>query len=691
MLKKTGLSLAIAATISLTACGGGASSGSPSAADNNTDSNQTTTVSGRAADGYLAQARVFIDLNGNGALDSDEPRTDTDGSGFFTLETPSVDAALIVEAIQNLTVDLDTNQPVPNAFTLRAPIVADNAEQFVSPITTMVLNEMDDGQSLEQAKQTVADRLGTTLDPMDDFLAAKESTDQSVADNAERLHRIAQVTARIAAQVESQTTQSDLDALGLTKAELIELINQQIETLLPALLIDIDGSLADGTFDPDLVVENGDYEVTPPTTENPGPIDPPEEFPELDQRIANATADSPFLDWSTGSPQGNGEGSANYLKFESATNGQFIYDGIQQEVLFGSEDSATVSSREFFPRLDSTGITTEIGFISSDNSNVFLYQNGEFTGETVEDNLIGFREVGSVKGNFSGFEPSEKGTEVSSAYNSKITTEAVYETIDLSGISIRNTLMQFYPELAGTLANETDPAVFSEGSTAYLREEVFGNDIFMVDWRGGLGFSGCDSSYSYLELQSCNTVYGAGTDGNIDNPLPATTLDDLLYPTSTPSDQLYGTIGFENNGTDYYMALYGSTAEGSGEIRIWKAGVSGPNGEIPSPVATGTWELFERPFTHLKMNMPDGFYFRAFQKERGDLDYNSYPFLTEFRDFVRAGRFAQVGTNVTEFFRRDSSAPLLNNQARDEVLAKLNEWRLLTGHPGWEDTGQPIK
>jgi len=312
---------------------------------------------------------------------------------------------------------------------------------------------------------------------------------------------------------------------------------------------------------------------------------------------------------------------------------------------------------------------------------VFIYFNGQWNGETVEDNLIGFKQVESVKSNFSGFEPSEKGTEVSSAYNAHISTEATYAKFDLSGISIRNTLTALYPELAALLSEQADPTVFSDGATGYLRDEVLFMDLFMIDWRGGLGFSGCDTSYTNLELQNCNVVYGESSDPNVDGPTnPAQTLDGLMYPADIANEDINAVIGFENNGTSYYMTLHGNKSDGGGQIRI---GVTG-SGET-TPVATGTWELMGRPMEHIKLNMPDGFYYRAFQKTRGDLDYNSYAFLTEFKGYVRAGRFAQVGTSVPGFFMRDENAPLLNNQARDEVLSKLNEWGVLTGHPGWED------
>ncbi|ERS85195.1 hypothetical protein Q667_17580 [Marinobacter sp. C1S70] len=154
----------IASAILATGCGGGGGSGSSGGV---TETPDNVTISGRAADGYLVQANVCADLNTNGSCDAGEPNTTTGEGGVFTLEVPQsgLTAELLVEAIANLTIDEDTNQPIPKGFTLRSPIIDEKDAQFVSPVTTMVANEMKNTSvSLERAKEIVAQRLNTSFE-----------------------------------------------------------------------------------------------------------------------------------------------------------------------------------------------------------------------------------------------------------------------------------------------------------------------------------------------------------------------------------------------------------------------------------------------------------------------------------------------------------------------------------------------
>ncbi len=48
-----------------------------------------TNINGTVLDGYLSQAQVFLDLNGNGIYDSGEPETITSSSGAYTLNATS--------------------------------------------------------------------------------------------------------------------------------------------------------------------------------------------------------------------------------------------------------------------------------------------------------------------------------------------------------------------------------------------------------------------------------------------------------------------------------------------------------------------------------------------------------------------------------------------------------------------------
>lgn len=74
-----GISLALAGCLSSTS-------------DPDTGSGSAVQVSGVAVDGYIAGARVYADLNGNGRRDSFEPRAMTDRFGFFSYRPEIRDA-----------------------------------------------------------------------------------------------------------------------------------------------------------------------------------------------------------------------------------------------------------------------------------------------------------------------------------------------------------------------------------------------------------------------------------------------------------------------------------------------------------------------------------------------------------------------------------------------------------------------
>ena len=61
----------LTALTSLAACGGGGGT------ENSPMPSQKTVV-GLAVDGYLRRATVFLDINKNGLLDTDEPNVETD-------------------------------------------------------------------------------------------------------------------------------------------------------------------------------------------------------------------------------------------------------------------------------------------------------------------------------------------------------------------------------------------------------------------------------------------------------------------------------------------------------------------------------------------------------------------------------------------------------------------------------------
>lgn len=80
-MKKLNLVLSMAAALSLAACGGVSDSSSDSGtAGGGNDGGDTTaaaTVSGKVIDGYIQGATVFLDVNGNGKQEPNEPSAES--------------------------------------------------------------------------------------------------------------------------------------------------------------------------------------------------------------------------------------------------------------------------------------------------------------------------------------------------------------------------------------------------------------------------------------------------------------------------------------------------------------------------------------------------------------------------------------------------------------------------------------
>ena len=140
----------------LAACGGG-------------DSSSSTT--GYVIDGYIKNAFLFRDEDGDGVFDAGEASAYTNDAGQYTLGGSST-ASIVVDPSQDpegrTAVDLDK----PNeAFTsvLKAPA----GSTMVTPLTTVVQEIVATGETLEAAQTAVKTALGitgdvdvTTLDPI---------------------------------------------------------------------------------------------------------------------------------------------------------------------------------------------------------------------------------------------------------------------------------------------------------------------------------------------------------------------------------------------------------------------------------------------------------------------------------------------------------------------------------------------
>lgn len=158
------LVLTAAITSALTACGGTGQDGG-----NGSSANQT--FSGKAIDGYVARAQVFLDTNNNGTRDAWEPQAFTDNDGYFgrnpdTQTDYCADKAsdlyqlhcLVSDtAYQNVVVrikggyDLSTGEPFLGQMSRRVESTQKGAVDsvLVTPLTSL-LAEVEDSSDREK-------------------------------------------------------------------------------------------------------------------------------------------------------------------------------------------------------------------------------------------------------------------------------------------------------------------------------------------------------------------------------------------------------------------------------------------------------------------------------------------------------------------------------------------------------------
>lgn len=225
---------AVAALCLLAACGGGDDEPPPFGGPDS----QSGKV---AASSYLANAVVFLDLNDNNVLDSNERRTVTDASGSYTLSgvtAADLAAHAIVVRVVPETRNADTGQPAGLDCTLKAQ---PGGGAFVSPLSTLVSGLVAGSArpTVAAAASQVANKLRAStlpftapaqLDVLRDYLADGASASGTAADSRQ-LRRIAASVAGVLVAVTTglNSRQSVFDANGRYPFEtLISLTEAQL-------------------------------------------------------------------------------------------------------------------------------------------------------------------------------------------------------------------------------------------------------------------------------------------------------------------------------------------------------------------------------------------------------------------------------------------------------------------------------
>jgi len=183
--------------IALTGC----SSGSEGTLNSGVGTGGTGTlakvVTGTVADGYLVNAKVFLDKNGNYRLDEGEPSATTDSNGAYKLNIDPADMGrypIVALAVKGATIDKDTNQYVANSFVLSIPkerISGTASNNFISPISSQLHEMLETGiyTSIEHATESLGNKIG--LPPGTDLLG-----DYVVSNNTD-LHSVARKMAKL--------------------------------------------------------------------------------------------------------------------------------------------------------------------------------------------------------------------------------------------------------------------------------------------------------------------------------------------------------------------------------------------------------------------------------------------------------------------------------------------------------------
>jgi hypothetical protein len=188
MKKQTLAILAITSAVFITGCSNGTSTVAT-----------PTSISGKVADGYLVNATVFLDKNGNYQLDPGEPSATTDSDGAYSLAIDPADAGkypIVAIATKGVTIDKDTNLPVANTYVLSMHAVAVSSttggvsgtvSNFISPMSSQIREMMETGKyaTIQDAMNDLRTKLGlpTGISMMGDYIANNNATMHTAAQN----------------------------------------------------------------------------------------------------------------------------------------------------------------------------------------------------------------------------------------------------------------------------------------------------------------------------------------------------------------------------------------------------------------------------------------------------------------------------------------------------------------------------
>ena len=114
-----------------------------------TDTTSSTQINGHVIDGYIKDATVFLDLDGDLLAGQDEPTTTSaeDGSFSLTISDPATETLTIVSLGGT---DVATSKTLDDAMTLIANIPATQTELVITPLSTLSYYAGEQAATLEE-------------------------------------------------------------------------------------------------------------------------------------------------------------------------------------------------------------------------------------------------------------------------------------------------------------------------------------------------------------------------------------------------------------------------------------------------------------------------------------------------------------------------------------------------------------
>jgi len=612
------LAALIPAILAVTGC----SSSNNSSEDTSESETPETSLQGKAADGYLAGARVCLDLNSNATCDDGEPSTTTASGGSYTLSGVTQEqinsSPIVVEIIVGETIDEDNpGVAIEKTYTLTAPA----GSSFVSPLTTMVQNEIkENGLTPDEAKANIQNRLGTDLDPTEDYVAG--SNDETSAEEFQRLHKVAQVT-RAVMQKNTELVETVLDETGVSKEDLTALIVQQVLDALDDIQQAIE-SAGDG-FDPDGLASSDELEGTR--------LDPSTVEDQLEERRDRREAVAANL----AALLTDGDGLNFFESFEEEGAQMYGYGNVQAD----GEGTITITEYGYNPDNSTWGSMPD----ENDQFQDCLLGNGDWQciSEDAETVTTDGNNVRILRGGLSFAE----------------------EIISGQQISLENKRIGAY--LENDYQAVIDPAAtFTADAKGFLLTFTRTNDVYEL-YKDNVATVGDCWEGDFIEGSTwaptdtwCNNVFVHTGDGNHETDGgAATSLAQLISASAASNPQYRADIGGVN--------IYGDDIEYIAELvrggttNLYLIEYDSLNGsESLKLVGTSTWsQQTVETKDVLTIDLPAAIALRA------DYDPGAKPLFAVVDGYVRGGEMMPAGG-------RSDTQWVFNGAGRDQIKAAFD-------------------